>query len=413
MKKILLLSILGVFLLGNIASALSGSDFKTRNGIHYYDKTGTTLGYCGGGSGTLSGENGEQKTWNFLVGKLSKEQAAGIAGNLSVESGFAPDAQEDGKTFNTNGSGFGGWGIAQWTNYLEKPGDRRDKVRDAVKKAGLPYTNENTPASQIDALLLFELNYMYNEADDRGDLDKLRSDTAGKTGTDAVRAAATSWHKWYEISADPNPTNRINRALDIYNRLKDLVGSTSAPSAGCNKAVSEGVVYYSQYDPAWADHAYGSSTIEASGCGPTSLAMIISTLKGSEVTPPQVADFGKSYYVPGSGTSHALFSAAALNWGLKSTAISKTESAVKLALSKGGLVIATGSGAYPYTTAGHVIVIRGVTSDGRYLVSNPLPLLADQGKSSEDVASNSDWYNKGYSWSAVGIPASALYVITK
>ena len=63
--------------------------------------------------------------------------------------------------------------------------------------------------------------------------------------------------------------------------------------------------------------AYGTSTIPRSGCGPTSLAMILAGLKGDEtITPITVVEninaywpSGK-YYVPGVGSSHCIFSNA-------------------------------------------------------------------------------------------------------
>lgn len=406
-KKLLVAILLSVVTISHTVGATSGSDFKTTNDIDFYDASGTTGAICSGGGGSLIGESGKEKTWNFLIGKgLSKEQAAGIAGNLSVESGFIPDNQEDSQQFPN-----GGWGIAQWTS------SRRTEISAAVQKAGLPYTNEKTPANLVDKLLLFELNYLWNEANDRGDLDKLRADTAGKTGDAAVSAAAVSWHKYYEISADATPTNRINRSVEIYNQLKDAPAVTTSASAGCGASVADGVTYFSQYDPAWSAKPYGvgasASTIEESGCGPTSMAMVISTLTGKTVTPLDVATWGASYYVPGAGSKHTLFTDAAKNWGLKATTIGKDEASVKNTLSKGGLVVAGGSGALPYTSAGHIIVIRGVTPDGKYLVANPMPAVADQGKSSADVIKNTNWYNTAYSWGQVGSAASAMYAITK
>lgn len=383
--------------------AISSSDFKTMNGINYYDSSGTTPAICSGGAGSLTGSSGEDKVWNFLIQKgLTKEQAAGIAGNLSIESGFIPDNQENSQSFPA-----GGWGIAQWT------GSRRTDLVNALQKAGLPYTNEKTPPSLLDKLLLFELNYMWNEADSRGDLNKLRTDTAGQTGNAAVSAAAVSWHRYYEISADLTPTARINRSLEIYARQQGGVAVTASPASGCGASIANNVVYYSQYDPAYASQPYGTSTIDVAGCGPTSLAMAISTLSGKTVTPTEVANFGKSYYVSGAGSSHDLFAAAATNWGLKSAPIGKDEAAVQNILNKGGLVIAAGTGAYPYTTAGHIFIIRGTTPDGKYLISNPLPLGSDLGKSSADVLKNTAWYSRAYSWGEVGVPAVSMYSITK
>lgn len=60
---------------------------------------------------------------------------------------------------------------------------------------------------------------------------------------------------------------------------------------------------------------YGSSTIPKSGCGPTSLAMILAGLKGdASITPETLVENikkqwpGGGYYVPGVGSSWCIFS---------------------------------------------------------------------------------------------------------
>jgi hypothetical protein len=391
------------------------NEFYNGNDILFYDKNAQASTLCvPGGDTSLTGSSGEEKTWNFLRAKgLTAEQAAGIAGNLKIESGFIPDNQEDDKTFPD-----GGWGIAQWT------GSRRTNLVSEVLKAKLPYTNESTPSNLVDKLLLFELNYLWSEATGGGmgdpihrtDIIHLRADTQGKTGEDAVTAAAISWHKYYEISNDATPQKRIDAAKVIYAKYKDGATTTASSVGGCSNspfATVDGFTYFSQYDPAWADKRYGTSTIQQSGCGPTSMAMIISSLTNRSVTPEAVATFGGKYYVEGQGSDHKLFAAAASNWGLKSAQIGVIESQAKDVLSSGGLIIATGTGPYPYTTAGHVIVIRGIASDGTYLVGNPLPLPADQGKTSVDTVKNTTWFSKGYTWSELSASTSNMYSVIK
>jgi hypothetical protein len=405
-----------IVIASTLASPVSAlNEFYSGNDILFYDKNAQANSLCTpGGDTSLSGSSGEEKTWNFLRSKgLTAEQTAGIAGNLKIESGFIPDNQEDSQPFPN-----GGWGIAQWT------GSRRTDLVKEVLTAKLPYTNESTPANQVDKLLLFELNYLWSEATGGGmgdpihksDIIHLRADTQGKTGNDAVTAAAVSWHKWYEISADATPQKRINAALKIYATYKDAATTTSSTTGGCSNspfATVDGFTYFSQYDPAWADKRYGTSTIQQSGCGPTSMAMIISSLSNRTVTPEAVATFGAKYYIEGAGSDHALFAAAATNWGLKSAQLGVIESQAKDVLSKGGLIVATGKGPYPYTTAGHVIVIRGIASDGTYLVGNPLPLSADQGKTSADTVKNTSWFSKGYTWSELSASTSSMYSVTK
>lgn len=396
------------------AYAVSENQFKTENNILFYEPADNSSASCQSGSvASLVGSNNEEKAFRYLLAKgLSAQQAAGVVGNLIVESGVIPDNQQNGVTFPG-----GGWGIAQWTNSSgSAPGEgRRDKVVAAVKKAGLPYTNEATPADKLDPLLLLELNYMWDEATSRGDIALLKKETT-------VKGAAQSWLDNFEIAGVPATSERIEAGDKVLTKYGGVTPGDTTTTIGvtggqgsCAAGVPSGnFVYYSQYDPAWANKPFGSSTIQPSGCGPSSMAMIVATLKDSSVTPDKMATWGSGYYIPGKGSDHDLFSAAAKHWGLKASGdISANEKSVKDALNAGGLVIGGGKGSAPFTSGGHVIVIRGIKSDGRYLVGNPLPLPGDQGKASADVAKNTAWLETGYTWAQLSANSSGMYAITK
>ena len=49
------------------------------------------------------------------------------------------------------------------------------------------------------------------------------------------------------------------------------------------------IVYFNQSDPEWADKPYGSDTIDRYGCGPTAMAMVVSSLCGELVDPAEMA----------------------------------------------------------------------------------------------------------------------------
>lgn len=134
------------------------------------------------------------------------------------------------------------------------------------------------------------------------------------------------------------------------------------------------VVYYSQYDVRWKNLPYSSSTIGKSGCAPTSMAMIVSSLTKQTVDPIQMCNWAasKGYYIKGEGTSWSFVTGAAANWGLSCRDMGKGNAQqVVSALSKGKLVImSTGSGSY-YQGDGHFLVLRGVDENGQILVADP------------------------------------------
>ena len=151
---------------------------------------------------------------------------------------------------------------------------------------------------------------------------------------------------------------------EYYVGLESLSGSYDSSDGFSGYEITEGstsVIYYSQYDSRWKNSAYGSSTIGKSGCGPTSMAMIVSSLSGTTVDPVQMCNWAssKGYYVSGVGTSWSFISGAASNWGLSCQQVSKSDvQTVINALSSGKLVVmSTGPGTY-YTGKGHFLVLR-------------------------------------------------------
>jgi hypothetical protein len=131
------------------------------------------------------------------------------------------------------------------------------------------------------------------------------------------------------------------------------------------------VTYYCQTDTRWATLAYGDSTIGRAGCGPTALAIVISSLR-SHVEPPTVSDwaFENGYKAKGGGSYHSLMVDGAKHWGLKVKSGVTSQAEVIKALDSGKLIIAI-MGPGEFTKGGHYIVLRGVTKEGKILVADP------------------------------------------
>jgi hypothetical protein len=132
------------------------------------------------------------------------------------------------------------------------------------------------------------------------------------------------------------------------------------------------VNYYSQLDSRWKDIAYGDGTIGRSGCGPTSLAIVASSLTGSAVDPIQMAEWAylNGYKAYGNGSYHSLIPEGAAHFGLTvDYATSADAQKIADALADGKLVIAIMSKGH-FTKGGHFIVLRGVTSSSRTSLSS-------------------------------------------
>lgn len=133
------------------------------------------------------------------------------------------------------------------------------------------------------------------------------------------------------------------------------------------------VVYYNQLDSRWSNLPYGSDNIGGYGCGPTSMAIVISTLTGATYDPVYMANWSyqNGFWAKGSGSYHSLIPEASKSFGLSVSGASVSEGQrIVDALSQGKLVVAI-MGKGHFTTSGHFMVLRGVTSDGKILVADP------------------------------------------
>ncbi len=131
---------------------------------------------------------------SFLLGKgLTREQVAGIAGNLKIESGYSPTA------YNPNENAIG---IAQWQ------GGRRSRLQAYAAQVGGKETD-----------LTVQLGFLWHEltGTESGALTHLATATT-------PAAAASAFDQYYERSSGAARQARINAANTLYPRI--------GPSAG-------------------------------------------------------------------------------------------------------------------------------------------------------------------------------------
>ena len=129
-------------------------------------------------------------------------------------------------------------------------------------------------------------------------------------------------------------------------------------------------VDYDQTDVRWANNPFvGAGNLFAyTGCGPTSAAMILRYLTGdSSITPDDLGEFASTHgYTCQGGTTGAMFAPAATQYGIKVETQSQTVENIRKNLQAGNLVICA-------TTqwGGHFVAVKGITDDGKFIVSDP------------------------------------------
>lgn len=147
------------------------------------------------------------------------------------------------------------------------------------------------------------------------------------------------------------------------------------------------VIYY-QTDPRWKGRDYSargeSTTIGASGCGPTCAAMVIETVTGRTFTPADACVWAlrHGYKCPGSGTYYSYFAAQGRAYGLvweqinhtdlrkmKAAAARKLHDMALEAVRAGDMVIAC-MGPGNWTKGGHYILWYGLDGEDA-LINDP------------------------------------------
>ena len=134
-------------------------------------------------------------------------------------------------------------------------------------------------------------------------------------------------------------------------------------------------ISYLQTDPKWAAKDYSAkgekTTIGASGCGPTAMAMVLATWADKAVTPETECAWAlkHGYKAPRQGTYYGYFVPAAARYGLKARQLSWTNiygnsksplhEEARKAVEAGHLVIAC-MGKGLWTSSGHYVLVWNI-----------------------------------------------------
>jgi hypothetical protein len=133
------------------------------------------------------------------------------------------------------------------------------------------------------------------------------------------------------------------------------------------------VPLFLQWDRRWGYRTYGKEMIGLSGCGPTSLAMVIRHFDSdSTVNPYDVAKYSQDngYVSADNFTSWKLFETGLSKYGLESQDVIPVEAKMKKALDDNKILIVSVKPG-TFTERGHIIVIKGYNKNGDFLINDP------------------------------------------
>lgn len=128
---------------------------------------------------------------------------------------------------------------------------------------------------------------------------------------------------------------------------------------------------WKQTDKRWAKLSYGGMTLGAGGCGPTTIANIVSALLNKNITPAKVWKYmkKKGYLIPGAGSTWAGITATLNHYGIDFiTTYSDKEVTNSL---KAGMWVLGLAGPSRWTSSGHYFCIYKLTSSNHLLISDP------------------------------------------
>jgi len=193
-------------------------------------------------------------------------------------------------------------------------------------------------------------------------------------------------HKILFLTAIP-----LFSVLSLYPQIEGKAAAVSYPPVSMSTAPAEvnipqegiydvmldsiygPLTYYNQADARWGSFLYGGrDPLSTYGCGPTVMAMLITSLTGNQVLPPDVAGWAAANkcWCPGNGSYHRLIQDSASAYGLKAAPIKDyTVQGIQEALNSGHLIVALMKKGH-FTQQGHFIIITRLTDEGKLRIAD-------------------------------------------
>lgn len=157
-------------------------------------------------------------------------------------------------------------------------------------------------------------------------------------------------------AADPAVTE-----LNVINGQEILTGGTLP------------IVYFNQSGETWSEQPYGTDDIGRYGCGPTAMAMVISSMTDIDTDPLQMANTAVAlgHWAQHGGSYLSIVEGLAAEGGLTAAPLRERTSDALIDTLLGGDLLVALMGPGHFTRGGHFIVLRGVTLSGNVLVADP------------------------------------------
>lgn len=230
----------------------------------------------------------------------------------------------------------------------------------------------------IDYFKIYAKNKAQSVAENTGKLATNASQLASEVLTDLA-------YKYDEYKEKEKPDEAPIAKAEPVNVTQN---SAAQPVEVIFNSNTSTVTYFSQTDPRWEDSIYGNSnTIGVYGCGPTTVAMLATSLTDTLVYPTDVAKwaYDNGEFANNEGSYHSIIANGAANYGLTAQSLITPSKATLIEeLNKGNLIVVLMDKGH-FTSGGHFIILRGVTENGEVLIADAKSLENSQKPWSFDI----------------------------
>lgn len=149
-----------------------------------------------------------------------------------------------------------------------------------------------------------------------------------------------------------------------------LTGEKKGGNGIENFSFSRKTPLYLQWDRRWGYEPLGDSVIGMAGCGPTSIAMALTSLRKESIEPPEVARLAnKGGFMVEDGLSWSFLEEVEKRYGVSIKEIPLQESRMDSALEQGRKILVSVEEG-DFTTGTHMMLLVGKRS-GEYLLNDP------------------------------------------
>lgn len=296
---------------------------------HTTESTHTTSG-----SGTSSGTEGSSGSGSQTSGGNSTSGSSTSESSGSGSSTSGSSASENG----TSGSSSSN-GVSHQTEQTSSSASGSDGQADSNKN-----TTQDKNSDHLE--------------DDRtnGNTDNTAQNNKISTRKDMeIRTKSAVKNIKEEIAEEDAPDGS-----DTVNTFIPKVYNDTRLSMKNHKEYIAGYIYFNQVDSAWNQNGY---CIAKAGCGPTSMAVVITSLTGKWVTPLDTAIWGYQHgFYSREGSAHEMIPAMAAAYGLCCQGVGTDYQAIKKALKAGKPVVCLMGPGY-FTRGGHFMVLVAIDNN--------------------------------------------------